>query len=249
MIAIDKKEKCAYSVTHRNGKSSSKLHLVEKEKGYRIMKKMFIMAAMMMAGSMAFAFTHDTISSNKSDRGEVTAVVGGFGGDLANSLTFYADAYVTFSFVSEKSNIAGWNSDAMTFTMYGINQDLQGSNSTWLDAGNQSTNGSITFNQLMKYGESVGFAISDGNKIIYSTPGVNASDPNSKVAFHLDPDTGVLYVGFFVNGYSQNSIDKADVVYAISVDSSGPANGQPLPGVLATALIGAGVLVRRRRRS
>ncbi len=211
------------------------------------MKKMFLVATVAMIGSMGFAFTHDSISDRRADRGEVTAVVGGFGGDLANSLTFYADAYVTFSFVSEQSNIANWNSDNMTFTMYGINQELQGSNSTWLDAREQSTNGVITFNQLMRYRESVGFAISDGTKTIYSTPGVNNSDPQSKVAFHLEGDT--LYIGFYVNGYSQNSIDKADVVYAITVNSSGPAAGQPLPGVLASVLIGAGVLIRRRRRS
>ena len=206
------------------------------------MKKTMMMMSAILLGSVAQA----AITHIKADSGSAEAHVDRAGGlhGIQNSVVFYTDSYVTYEYmgIGAENNgardLSSWGN--ITFSMYTLDADNNVTQTFSID----SAMSSGTFSQLMQAGEMVGFSISNGEDTIYSTPGTNGSKTGTNVSTTMID--GVLYIGFFVEGYTQNYNAKADAIYAISVSSQAP-NGQPLPGVLATVLTGAGIFGLRRR--
>ncbi len=208
-------------------------------------KTVFVLSAILTTVAAQANITH-----NKGDQGKGEAHVDRAGGihGVQNSVVFYTDSYVSYEYmgVGENNNgkrdLSTWGD--ITLSMY----TLDAENNILETFSVESAMGSGTFSQMMQAGvDKVGFSISNGETTIYSTPGTNGSTTGTNVSTAMAD--GVLYIGFFVEGYTQNYNDRADAIYAISVSSQAPGgpNGQPLPGVLASALIGAGVLGLRRR--
>lgn len=208
-----------------------------------MMNKMLMMICSVILASAAQA----TITHITADRGSGEAHVdrGGSVNGVQNSMVFYADSYVSYEYMGigaendGRRDLSSWGD--ITFSMY----TLDANNNILETFSMDSAMGSGTFEQLMQAGvDKVGFSISNGETTIYSTPGTNGSKTGTNVSTYMED--GVLYIGFFVEGYTQNANAKADAIYAISVSTQAP-NGQPLPGVIATLLAGAGVFGLRRR--
>ncbi len=208
-----------------------------------MMKKMITLFSAIAMGATLYAGITDKPTEINYD---AYADRAGHVNGIQNSVVFYQDSYVVYKYegVGENNNglrdLTSWGD--ITFSMYTIDD-----NKNIIDTFSiASAMEQGTFAQLMQAGvDKVGFSISNGSKTIYSTPGINGNN-GTRLATYMDE--GWLYMGFFVDGYTQNAVDKADVIYAVTVVHGGGANGQPLPGVLASMLIGAGVLRLRRRK-
>ncbi len=158
-----------------------------------------------------------------------------------NGVSFYTDSYVSFEFQGSgpesTRNLREWQTFAFSmYTLDAAGKILQTFTADSMHAG--------TFAQLMRSGvDKVGFAVSNGSETIHSTP---VSSDRIYVTTEIADD--ILYIGFFVKGFGGKPMAQADLIYAISIEGAAPPAGQPLPGVLASILIGAGVFRLRRRR-
>lgn len=162
--------------------------------------------------------------------------------DSVGSVSFYTDSYVSFEYMGRGSgstrDLSEWQD--FTFSMYTHN-GAGGITETFTTPDSMTAG---TFDQLLKAGvDSVGFVVSNGSDTIYSTP-----DEKGKYYVVTQWEGDLLYIGFFVKGFGNKPIEQADIIYAVAVEPREPPTGQPLPGVFASLLIGAGALRLRRRR-
>ena len=182
--------------------------------------------ALMLALPTFAAFQYDTVSSSSKNT-TATAIV--TTSPLQNTLHFNREAMVTFSMVKAPNTTS-----AVTFGMYTIDSNNQiGSEYKAL----AMQDGSFVFRDPVSgdiaksgQGENGGFwGEADGVKK-YSTPGINGVN-GTYVGQQVAAD-GSWLVGFSMDNYfGPNDLANADYVFKVSV-------GEPLPGVVATLLLG-----------
>lgn len=168
-----------------------------------------------------------------------------------DALAFYSDSYVSFELVTSESKLPrNWSADTLEFGMYSISTDTREVSETFTVTDSSGTSGS--FSEMVsggssdsKYGDVVGFTLSNGNKEVTNVKGMG-----NAVAASAHTKDGDLYIGFYVTSFL--GIPTGEITYRVSISGSapggGPANGQPLPGVLVTMALGAGVFGIRRKR-
>ncbi len=214
-------------------------------------KKLFgVFIAVCLTAPLFAAFQYDSISSVSSEIGgnkTAMVVLGGGGGMLQNSMVVNRNlfTYVTLAQGSAK--------DIASFGIYTISGNSIGERYEFVKiAGteNQYTAVDSKGNAVeFSAGQQLGMWITSGENTVYSTPGLDEGHKGTYTDRDVVNDTYLSgFFGQFSEGLWPSDRYEPGFILGVNVSSTRPTPlGQPLPGVIAAVLIGAGAIAARRK--